>query len=113
MKRYASIHVGTRLAATHGWGVMLEQEGGRELVCMGYTRDEAEALAGKMNAMKEKKNIKRILAIVALAVFVLNGCAMSKPLKGGKATTSQLAGHITQTVAQGDNPAQVSRQDQE
>ena len=37
------------------------------------------------------------------------GCAMA-PLKGGHATTS---GVIGQTVVQGDNPAQPSRQDQE
>ncbi|MEI6194284.1 MAG: hypothetical protein WCS42_08130 [Verrucomicrobiota bacterium] len=50
--------------------------------------------------------------IVVLSVLVLSGCAIA-PLKGGKATTSQLAGHIVQSVAQGENPAQSSRQDQE
>ena len=55
MKRYAAIHVGTRLASTHGWGVMVDEESGRELVCMGYTREEAERLAGKLNTEKEKK----------------------------------------------------------
>jgi len=50
------------------------------------------------------KNTILILGLLALA-----GCSMA-PLKGGKATTT---GHITQTVAQGDNPAQASRQDQE
>ena len=36
------------------------------------------------------------------------------PLKGGRATTiGRPAGVIEQTVVQGDNPAQVSRQDQE
>ena len=43
------------------------------------------------------------------AVLLLVGCAIS-PLKGGRATT---AGVIGQTVVQGENPAQVSRQDQE
>ena len=47
-------------------------------------------------------------AVIA-AVGLLSGCAMA-PLKGGRATTS---GAIGQTVVQGDNPAQVSRQDQE
>lgn len=51
--------------------------------------------------------------ILLISALALVGCASTQPLKGGKATTSQLAGHITQTVAQGDNPAQVSRQDQE
>lgn len=53
--------------------------------------------------------MKRLLILLAL---VLTGC-MTQPLKGGKATTSQSAGHTMQTVAQGENPAAVSRQDQE
>ena len=55
------------------------------------------------------KNTVLILSLLALA-----GCTMTKPLKGGKATmTSKPAGVIEQTVVQSDNPAQVSRQDQE
>ena len=50
--------------------------------------------------------------LILSLVLVLSGCAMA-PLKGGKATTSQSAGHIVQSVAQGENPAQSSRQDQE
>jgi hypothetical protein len=46
------------------------------------------------------------------AVLVLSGCT-TQPLKGGRATTSQSAGRTIQTVVQGENPAQVSRQDQE
>ncbi len=49
-----------------------------------------------------------------LVVGLLAGCAGPKPLKGGKASTvSKPAGGIEQTVLQSDNPAQVSRQDQE
>jgi len=44
-----------------------------------------------------------------LSVLALAGCSIA-PLKGGHATTS---GVIGQTVVQGDNPAQVTRQDQE
>jgi hypothetical protein len=51
--------------------------------------------------------MKRILFLTCLLAFT--GC-MTKPLKGGKATTS---GVIQQSVAQGENPAAVSRQDQE
>ena len=51
-------------------------------------------------------------AVIA-AVGILSGCAMA-PLKGGKATTvNKPTQGIEQTVVQGDNPAQVSRQDQE
>jgi len=50
------------------------------------------------------KNTLMLLSVLALA-----GCTIT-PLKGGHATTS---GVIGQTVVQGDNPAQVTRQDQE
>jgi hypothetical protein len=55
-----------------------------------------------------KKLILIDLAVIASAMF-LCGCNLA-PLKGGRATTS---GVIGQTVVQGDNPAQASRQDQE
>jgi hypothetical protein len=51
--------------------------------------------------------------ILIVAMLVLGGCSTVRPLQGGKATTSQSAGQISQSVAQGDNPAQASRQDQE
>lgn len=53
------------------------------------------------------------LAIIGLALALV-GCASPTPLKGGKATTlSKPTQGIEQTVVQSDNPAQVSRQDQE
>jgi hypothetical protein len=58
--------------------------------------------------MKNTKLVLINMAVIA-AVGLLSGCAMA-PLKGGRATTS---GAIGQTVVQGDNPAQASRQDQE
>jgi hypothetical protein len=61
--------------------------------------------------MKKTKLV--FIQIVAVsALTLMSGCALA-PLKGGHATTSQLAGHIDQNLAQGENPAQVSRQDQE
>ena len=52
-----------------------------------------------------------ILICLGLA---LTGCIAMKPLKGGKASmSSKPSGVIEQTVVQSDNPAQVSRQDQE
>ena len=56
--------------------------------------------------------MKRMIWIcLALA---LAGCTNTKPLKGGKATTvSKPAQGIEQTVVQSENPAAVSRQDQE
>jgi hypothetical protein len=47
-------------------------------------------------------------------LLALAGCTSTAPLKGGKATTlSKPAQGIEQTVVQSDNPAAVSRQDQE
>jgi hypothetical protein len=54
--------------------------------------------------------MKQLISI--LTALALVGC-MTQPLKGGKAATSQAAGHTIQTLAQGDNAAAVSRQDQE
>jgi hypothetical protein len=52
----------------------------------------------------------KALLLMGLAI-TLAGCAMA-PLKGGKASTSNGQG-IKQSVVQSDNPAAVSRQDQE
>ena len=47
-------------------------------------------------------------------VLLAAGCAGPRPLKGGKAvTTHQPAGVIEQTVVQGENPSQATKQDQE
>jgi hypothetical protein len=48
-----------------------------------------------------------------MAAVLMCGCGSTAALKGGKATTSQVAGGTVQTLAQGENPAAVSRQDQE
>ena len=56
------------------------------------------------------------IPVVAALLISLSatGCAGTKPLKGGKATTvSKPAQSIEQTVVQSDNPAQTSKQDQE
>jgi len=53
------------------------------------------------------------LTLAATGVLLLAGCA-GAPLKGGKATTlSKPTQGIEQSVVQSDNPAAVSRQDQE
>ena len=64
---------------------------------------------------EEKVKTKNLLVNVAvfLVAGMLSGCAMA-PLKGGHASTvSKSTQGIEQSVVQGDNPAQVSRQDQE
>ena len=55
--------------------------------------------------------MKTLLLIIP--VLALAGCTIA-PLKGGRATTlSKPAQGIEQSVSQGENPAQASRQDQE
>jgi len=45
--------------------------------------------------------------------LLVTGCAGPRPLKGGKATTTRnQAGLIQQTVAQGENAQQPTKQDQ-
>ena len=67
--------------------------------------------------MKELRSLLIDAVIIIGGIFVmfsllLCGCA-TQPLRGGKATTTRNpAGDIEQAVAQSDNPAQVSRQDQ-
>jgi hypothetical protein len=68
-----------------------------------------------MKTNHEWTRMNTIGTLLLLLLFALSfaGCAMS-PLKGGKASTLSNPAHgIEQTVVQSDNPAQVSRQDQE
>jgi hypothetical protein len=63
--------------------------------------------------MKKTKLVLINLAVIAVTGIIMSGCAMA-PLKGGHASTlSKPAQGIEQSVQQGDNPAQASRQDQE
>ena len=58
--------------------------------------------------------MKTTLIILGVLVLLLSGCGTSRPLKGGKATTlSKTTQGVEQSVVQGDNAAQASRQDQE
>jgi hypothetical protein len=51
---------------------------------------------------------------LAASAVTLTSCTGVRPLKGGKAVISRAAaGGIQQTLAQGDNPSQPTRQDQE
>src|SRR2546427_805718 len=64
--------------------------------------------------MKHRLNTDMKTFFLAAIAFALVGCANTKPLHGGKATTtSKPAGVIEQSVVQSENPAAVSRQDQE
>jgi hypothetical protein len=93
---------------------MVERSGVRKLLSVGCTRPQAESVATRLNQRGPKIGAKLVAAGLACAVgLVLAGCA-SAPLKGGKATTlSKPTQGIEQSVVQSDNPAAVSRQDQE
>ena len=115
MKKYAPIHVGKRWTTEHAWGVMVEGvKPSAELLCVGCTQGQADSLAAKLNRQPESRRPVKIAAAVAAALVLLlvPGCTIA-PLKGGHATTSQMAGHIDQNIVQSDNPSQPSRQDQE
>jgi len=116
MKKYTPIHVGTRWATEHTWGVMVEGvKPSAELLCVGCTQAQAEGMAAKLNERPDDTvRLKMVAPAAALLVMTLlfSGCALA-PLKGGKATTSKSTQGIEQSVTQGDNPAAASRQDQE
>lgn len=58
--------------------------------------------------------MKGLVVFMALALWlVMSGCG-TRPLKGGRAVTApRPAGGGEQTIVQGENPAQVTKQDQE
>ena len=117
MKKYSAIHVGTRWATDHTWGVMVEGvKPSAELLCVGCTQAQAEGIAATLNSRPDETvRLKMVAPAAALLVITLlfSGCAMA-PLKGGHASTvSKSTQGIEQSVVQGDNPAAASRQDQE
>ena len=58
--------------------------------------------------------LSRFLCVGFALALLATGCAGPRPLKGGKAvTTRKPAGVVEQTLVQGENPAQATKQDQE
>jgi hypothetical protein len=115
MKKYAAIYLGTRWTPDHPWGVLVEHDGDSpRLLCVGCTEEWAKELSGILNRQQHKmRPVKMVPALAVLTAVLISGCTVA-PLKGGKATTlTKPAQGIEQTVVQGDNPAQPSRQDQE
>jgi hypothetical protein len=56
---------------------------------------------------------RMVLWTVVLFLLLVGGC-MTRPLKGGRAVTSPRPGGVVeQMIVQGENPAQVTKQDQE
>jgi len=58
--------------------------------------------------------LSRFLCVGFAVALSATGCAGPRPLKGGKAvTTRKPAGGIEQTLVQGENPSQATKQEQE
>lgn len=58
--------------------------------------------------------LSRFLGVASAAALLAGGCAGPRPLKGGRAVvTRKPAGVIEQTLAQGENAAQATRQNEE
>jgi hypothetical protein len=124
--RYAAIRVGARWTESHPWGVMHERDSPRrwELLCVGCSQEEAEAIAERLNgqialaagtakeqpaeppakaerpAKPEQKAKRNRWAgwFHVLLVVALCGCATVKPLKPGTATIR--AGTATNGLAE-------------
>jgi hypothetical protein len=58
--------------------------------------------------------LSQLLCVGVALALLASGCAGPRPLKGGRAvTTHKPAGVVEQTLVQGENPAQATKQDQE
>jgi hypothetical protein len=67
-----------------------------------------------MKPTQNKRKATTVLICLAGLSLAHTSCTGPRPLRGGKAqTTHGPLGSIHQSLAQGDNPAQLSRQDQE
>ncbi len=117
MKKYAAVYLGTRWGQDYPWGITVEVDGKSPiLLCVGCAEDRANELVALLNRKQESASRTGKMAAAAAMLtmaLMLSGCTIA-PLKGGKASTvSKSTQGIEQSVVQGDNPAQASRQDQE
>ena len=68
----------------------------------------------KRGARAAEVYLSRFLCVGFALALAVTGCAAPRPLKGGKAvTTRKPTGIVEQTLVQGENPAQATKQDQE
>src|ERR1035441_2076825 len=79
----------------------------------------SRSLESKVQSLKSPGSaagdyLSRFLCAVFALALLATGCAGTRPLKGGKAvTTRKPAGTVEQTLVQGENPSQASKQTQE
>jgi hypothetical protein len=80
-------------------------------------RQESEVLSLTSKASRRPAAVdylSRFLCAGFALALLATGCAGPRPLKGGRAvTTRKPAGVIEQTLVQGENPSQATKQDQE
>jgi hypothetical protein len=75
-------------------------------------RSKVQSPADRRPAAVER--LATFLSVWLALVLLTTGCAGPRPLKGGKAvTTHKPAGVMEQTLVQGENPSQASKQTQE
>ena len=75
-------------------------------------RSKVQSPAGRRPAAVER--LASFLAVWLALALLACGCAGPRPLKGGRAVTARKpAGVIEQTLVQGENPAQATKQTQE
>src|ERR1035438_3936507 len=79
----------------------------------------SRSLESKVQSLKSPGSaagdyLSRFLCAGFALALLATGCAGTRPLKGGKAvTTRKPAGTVEQTLVQGENPSQASKQTQE
>jgi hypothetical protein len=116
-------------AALPGWfiyeppsGVMWSVEGGRESPRAQTPVSQGSRGRSPSQAISESTPCRpaavgylaRFLCVGFALALLATGCVGPRPLKGGKAvTTHKPAGIIEQTLVQGENPSQATKQDQE
>jgi len=68
----------------------------------------------KRGARAAEVYLSRFLCVGFVLALAVTGCVGPRPLKGGKAVTMHgPGGSVQQTLVQGENPSQASKQDQE
>ena len=98
------------------WGVQSSKPKVQGLTC-GVQSLESGALSLTSKVSRRPAAVDYLASFlcawVVLALLV-SGCVGPRPLKGGRAvTTHKPAGVIEQTLVQGENPSQATKQDQE
>ena len=90
-------------------------------LCAGFALApvKVQSLKSKVQSRADRRpaaveRLASFLAVWFALALLATGCAGPRPLKGGKAiTTRKPAGTVEQTLVQGENPSQASKQTQE